>query len=130
MTFRFTTTIVAAALALPFVGGCASRNQDASAHGASAGMISMKVDGMACENCAKHIEHELAEVPGVKAAKVSFKSKTATVTLADQNPATREQLDAAVAKWKSEHFAQETDAECLDPKRREEIKREESTRQR
>ena len=82
-----------------------------------------KVDGMACQNCAKHIEEELVEVPGVKTARVDFASKTATVTLEKDNPASQQALDAAVTKWKMEHFAQEEDPDCLDPKKREEIKR-------
>jgi len=82
-----------------------------------------RVDGMACENCAKHIEEELVEVPGVKSAKVDFASKTARVTLDESNPATQKAMDEAVTKWKMEHFAQETDPECLDPKMREEIKK-------
>ncbi|HYE62178.1 MAG TPA: heavy-metal-associated domain-containing protein [Phycisphaerales bacterium] len=99
-------------------GGCNSAHRSSDVRTAV-----FKVDGMACENCAKHIEEELVEVPGVKTAKVDFASKTARVTLDESNPASQKALDAAVTKWKMEHFAQEEDPECLDPKRREEIKR-------
>ena len=86
-------------------------------------MAVFKVDGMACPNCAKHIEEELAAIPGVRKASVDFASKTATVTLDPARPASQDSLDAAVAAWKMEHFAAEEDPECLDPKKREEIKR-------
>lgn len=107
-------TVAAASL----LAACASNRQPSDVRTAM-----FKVEGMACENCAKHIADELREVPGVKAAEVDFKSKTATVKLDQSNPATQEALDAAVTKWKMEHFSQEEDADCLDPKKREEIKR-------
>ena len=91
-------------------------------------MVSFKVDGMACGNCAEGIQKHLAEVPGVKSAKVNFETKTASVKLDDANPATMEQLTAAVESWKKGHFAQEKDVECLDPKKREEIKQEEAAK--
>jgi copper chaperone CopZ len=107
------------AAALAFLSGCVYSHTETRT---SAGMVSFKVDGMACPNCAKHIEEDLSKLPGVKSAKVDFASKKATVTVADQNPATLEQMNAAVEAWKKEHFAQESDPECLDPKKREEIK--------
>lgn len=113
---RFTTA--AALFAAPItLAACASSQPKASP-----GAVSFKVTGMACPNCAKEIEHELSEVPGVKSASVDFKKSWATVTLDPQNPATREQLDAAVAHWRTEHFGAKEDANCLDPQRREEIK--------
>ncbi|MBC7771247.1 MAG: cation transporter [Pyrinomonadaceae bacterium] len=103
------------------LGGCAvsSENQGLT----SSETVSFKVDGMACANCAKHIEEELEAVPGVQAASIDFATKTARVTLDPERPASRDQLDAAVAAWKKEHFSAKEDPECLDPKRREEIKR-------
>ena len=89
-------------------------------------MVTFKVDGMACPNCAKHISEELEEVPGVKAAAVDFETKTAKVGMDPANPASMETLEATVAKWKKEHFAAKEDPECLDPAKREEIKKEES----
>lgn len=109
-------------LALVGLGACAST----SGHGASAGMISLPIEGMACANCAKEIEGELAQVPGVRKATVNFDKKLANVTLDPDRPATREQLNAAVEHWRKEHFGAEEDANCLDPKRREEIKAEQS----
>lgn len=110
---------ITAATLLALLSACASSSRDE----ASPGMISMKVDGMACGNCAKDIEHHLLiEVPGVKAAKVDFETKTAKVTLDEKNPATLAQLNAAVGAWKQEHFGAKEDAQCLDPRKREEIK--------
>jgi copper chaperone CopZ len=87
------------------------------------GSVLLKIDGMACANCAKHIERELEAVPGVESASVSFAAKTATVRLDAERPASLEQLNAAVAAWKREHFAADEDPDCLDPERRQEIKR-------
>lgn len=117
----FKNSLSAAALAafLTSLGACASHNhQDASP-----GMISFKVDGMACGNCAKDIETHLAQVPGVKAATVNFETKTANVTLDKAHPANLQQLNAAVEAWRKEHGEQEVDAQCLDPKAREELKK-------
>ena len=113
--FTILTTLVLSAL------GCAS--QRTASPGAVGPTTTMTVDGMACENCAKHIEEELVKVRGVRGAKVDFASKTATVTLDPDRPASRRDLEGAVAAWKKEHFALEEDPECLDPARREEIKR-------
>ena len=115
--------VVASLLALP-LAACSSSPSRTSAGAVGGGnVVTMKVDGMAGANCAKHIEHELAEAPGVRTATVSFETKTATVTLDPERPASTKQLDAAVAAWRKEHFAQEEDAECLDPQRREQIKK-------
>lgn len=103
------------------IGGCAVSSDHESSNAAET--VSFKVEGMACQNCAKHIEEELQAVPGVRKASIDFASKTARVTLDREHPATMEELNAAVAAWKAEHFAAEEDPECLDPKRREEIKR-------
>lgn len=114
-----TVAFLVSAAALTVLSGCVFSHSETRT---SAGMVSFKVDGMACQNCAKDIEHHLAEVPGVKTAKVDFASKKATVTLDDQNPAKMEQLTAAVEAWRTEHFGAKEDANCLDPQKREEIK--------
>ncbi len=111
-------TIAFAVVTLAALAGCASNPPKASP-----GALSFKVTGMACANCAKEIEHELMEVEGVKSAKVDFKKSMATVTLDPDKPATQEQLNAAVSAWRTEHFGAKEDANCLDPQRREEIKR-------
>lgn len=105
-------------LAVSVLCGCAT-TQTASP---SPDTVTLKVDGMACPNCAKHIAEELSAVPGVETASVDFDTKMATVKVDPQNPATESQLEAAVAKWKKEHFAAKEDPECLDPAKREAIK--------
>jgi Cu+-exporting ATPase len=100
--------------------GCDSTQR--TSPGAVKDTVTFKVDGMACPNCAKHIEEELAAIPGVRTASVNFATKSATVTVDPANPATMQSLEGAVAHWKKEHFAQEEDPECLDPARRAEIK--------
>ena len=121
--FTVASIVLVAALA-----GCSSsrpheisRAEEAMLNGPHA--VAFKVDGMACPNCAKHIEHELAEVPGVRAARVNFETKTAKVALDESAPASMDSLQAAVSKWKLEHFSAEKDPECLDPAKREEIKK-------
>ncbi|MEX2219061.1 MAG: cation transporter [Phycisphaerales bacterium] len=89
----------------------------------TADTVTFKVGGMACPNCAKHIAEELEEIPGVRSASIDFDSATARVQLDPQRPASRESLDAAVAKWRKEHFAAKEDPECLDPTKREELRR-------
>jgi len=90
--------------------------------GAVKDTITFQVEGMACPNCAKHIEEELAAIPGVRTATVDFATKNATVTLDPASSVSMKSLEGAVAQWKKEHFALEEDPECLDPARRAEIK--------
>lgn len=117
MSTRVFLACVASLAACGLVGCASNKNSDASA-----GMISVPVDGLACPNCAKEVEAEIAKVPGVRKAAVNFDKKVANVTLDPAHPATREQVTAAVEAWKKEHFGAEEDANCLDPKRREELK--------
>lgn len=42
----------------------------------------LHVEGMMCQNCAKHVREALQRVPGVTAAEVDLEAKTATATLA------------------------------------------------
>ena len=41
--------------------------------------IVLKVDGMMCEHCQKHVEKALLDVPGVERVEVSLKEKNAKV---------------------------------------------------
>jgi copper chaperone CopZ len=109
-----------AVIALPV--GCASPGST-TAPGVvrTADSIAFPVEGMACPNCAKEIEHALSAVPGVRGASVDFKSSRATVTLAAEHPATLAQLESAVDRWRKEHFAEPEDANCLDPAKRKEL---------
>lgn len=119
MSSRFLLVCVGS-LGLAGLAGCAST----ATSDADPGMMSVPVEGLACPNCAKEVETEIAKVPGVRKATVNFDKKVANVTLDPDHPATREQIDAAVAHWRVEHFGADEDANCLDPKKREELKAE------
>lgn len=43
----------------------------------------LKIDGMSCDHCVKHVTNALQEVSGVSAAKVSLKDNSADVEHAD-----------------------------------------------
>ncbi len=45
--------------------------------------VTLKVDNMFCASCPYIVKQVLAEVPGVRTVKVSFKNKTALVTFDD-----------------------------------------------
>ncbi len=45
--------------------------------------VSISVSGMTCAACVMHVEHALAEVPGVEAARVNLATERAVVELAD-----------------------------------------------
>ncbi|MDR3167079.1 MAG: copper ion binding protein [Treponema sp.] len=39
----------------------------------------LKIEGMSCDHCVKHVTEALEDVPGVSSAKVSLKEKSAAV---------------------------------------------------
>ncbi len=139
ISLRCSAAIAAAALAIAgaTLAGCSNSSGCKSAGTGSpteplvfrttGRAVQFKVNGMACPNCAKHIAEELAKVPGVESANVDFDSATASVMLKETNPASNEQLQAAVNAWRTEHFAQEEDPECLDPKKRAEMKKQQGS---
>jgi copper ion binding protein len=43
----------------------------------------LKIEGMSCEHCVKHVTEALEAVEGVKSAKVSLKDKSAAVDHGD-----------------------------------------------
>ncbi|MBO9540777.1 cation transporter [bacterium] len=55
-------------------------------------MRSLKVSGMTCNNCVKHVTHALEAVPGVTAATVELESGVARI----EGDASLEALVAAV----------------------------------
>ena len=56
----------------------------------------LRIEGMSCENCVRHVKEALEAVAGVKSAEVSLKDKTAAVEHGDElNPAT---LEAAIVE--------------------------------
>jgi copper ion binding protein len=56
----------------------------------------LKVEGMTCEHCVKHVKEALEGVAGVKSAKVSLKDKSASVNHSDG--VSLETLKAAVTE--------------------------------
>jgi copper ion binding protein len=56
----------------------------------------LKIEGMSCEHCVKHVTQALENIPGVKSAKVSLKDKSAGVEHGDQ--VSLESLKAAVTE--------------------------------
>jgi copper ion binding protein len=56
----------------------------------------LKIEGMSCDHCVKHVTQALEEIPGVTSAAVSLKDKSAQVEHGDQ--VTRESLKAAVTE--------------------------------
>jgi Cu+-exporting ATPase len=57
--------------------------------------LELPIEGMTCQNCVRHVTQALQSVPGVKSVDVSLANRRATVA-ADDGPATREQLVAAI----------------------------------
>lgn len=59
-------------------------------------VVSLEVDGMTCESCARHVEQALKAMPGVHGAEVSYKEGTAKVSTGDG--ASSNALISAIAK--------------------------------
>lgn len=66
---------------------------DTNSHGET---VLFVIEGMTCEACAVGLKHQLEQTPGVAAAVVHFDDATAVVTLNLDEPATMEELAAAV----------------------------------
>ncbi|AEF83561.1 putative heavy metal-binding protein [Treponema primitia ZAS-2] len=56
----------------------------------------LKIDGMSCDHCVKHVKDALEEVAGVGSAKVSLKDNSADVEHGDA--VTLDSLKAAVVE--------------------------------
>jgi copper ion binding protein len=56
----------------------------------------LKIEGMSCDHCVKHVTQALKSVAGVKSAKVSLKDNSAQVEHGDL--VTQESLKAAVTE--------------------------------
>jgi len=59
--------------------------------------LTLTIEGMTCEACAAHIEKELAAVPGVVGARVSYARKQAVVEWSKMSPS-REALLTAISR--------------------------------
>lgn len=46
--------------------------------------VDLKLQGMTCLDCARHIEKALKQVPGVRQAKVEYRAARGTVELAQE----------------------------------------------
>lgn len=57
--------------------------------------ITLKVEGMSCGNCQRHVQEALVGTPGVRSAEVDLQAATATVTF-DAATTTPAQLAAAI----------------------------------
>jgi copper chaperone CopZ len=58
----------------------------------------LDIRGMTCPACATHIQHALAEVPGVRSAFVSYEKPEARVLLSSAEPSITERLVAVVSE--------------------------------
>lgn len=78
-------TTVAAGLAVATYAGagtgcCAFPQRTAAASTATEKVATLHIEGMTCGSCATAVRRVLTRVDGVKAATVSYKSKSAVVT--------------------------------------------------
>jgi len=62
----------------------------------SANAIELRIDGMTCANCVRHVDEALRGVPGVRAVRVDLESGRAVVEL--EPPATLAALREAVER--------------------------------
>ncbi len=58
----------------------------------------LKIGGMTCANCARHVREALQEVPGVQYAEVDLEAGRASVTVRDEESADDAELVAAVGR--------------------------------
>lgn len=73
----------------------------------------LQIEGMSCQNCAKHVEEAILTLPGIKKATVQLKKHQATVTYDEQQVAddqianqinTQTHYQATVSKTKHSLF--------------------------
>lgn len=70
----------------------------AATNDVNTGTIIIPIEGMTCPTCARRIENELAEVPGVVNASVSFPENRAMVSVDSSSPPSRESLIEVLAR--------------------------------
>ncbi|MDQ3414533.1 MAG: cation transporter, partial [Verrucomicrobiota bacterium] len=78
MLWAVTAVVLAFAFFPNYVGALIGNPSLTSAEAAQ-GSVVLPIDGMTCEACAVHIQANLAKVPGVTRAVVSYKDKNAVV---------------------------------------------------
>lgn len=90
------TVLVGAFAFFPnYVGAIVGGRVADSAEGAT---VHLEIEGMTCEACALHIEKELRSVPGVRAARISYDERRATITADPTTPPTEADLVQAVKR--------------------------------
>ncbi len=81
------------------------------------------VRGMACPNCAGHLKEVIEQVPGVQSVEVDFNASRAEVRVDPNNPPTSLQIREAGVKYMYDHMGLEYDPDCLDPEKRQKIRK-------
>ncbi|MGQ0612711.1 MAG: putative iron-sulfur cluster-binding metallochaperone [Planctomycetaceae bacterium] len=95
------SVVVLAVAFFPNYVGLLFRRGQPPASAAEAGptqVVTLRIEGMTCEACAVHIESELAAVPGVRRATVSYSEGRAIVTVDAARPPDLASLLLAVGK--------------------------------
>ena len=87
------TIIVLAVALFPTYAEVFNRNAtDAAVVSPGDSTLTLKIEGMTCEACAIHLQRALADVPGVKAASVSYADGQAILTIDPNAPPVRADL--------------------------------------
>jgi len=82
-----------------YVGLIASQQGQATPPNAVATeKVSVRIEGMTCEACTRHVKEELLTVPGVASASVNYSEGLATVFFEPSHPPLRSQLVEAVLR--------------------------------
>ena len=92
----FATAGVLAFALFPNYVGALIDGEAAAVDDAVVSKVNLTVDGMTCGGCAVTVEQALLKVPGVIAVSVSYEEGRAVVTLDSANPASTNNLIAAV----------------------------------
>lgn len=100
MLWVATVLVVAFAFFPSYAGLLLAENSSAASKESVAGLptVTLSIKGMSCEACAVHIKDSLAQVPGVRAASVSYAEKQAQVSIDPASPPSQQALTEAVEK--------------------------------
>jgi len=58
------------------------------------GQLTLNIEGMHCDNCARKVAAALKAIPGVTDAQVNLPEKAARVSVTDPAPSTRDLMNA------------------------------------
>ncbi len=112
------TVLVGAFAFFPnYVGALLGGRAADSVEGAT---VHLEIEGMTCEACALHIEEELRSVPGVRAARITYDERRATITADPTTPPTEAELVQAVeqAGYKATMLHGSLNATSISPQER------------